>query len=94
MAGHVDGAGAHLLELINRPSLNINGFSSGQTGAGTANVIPATATADLDLRLVVGIDWREQQQRVIDYIRSHGYFIADHEPTQQILLEHSRGENP
>jgi acetylornithine deacetylase/succinyl-diaminopimelate desuccinylase-like protein len=83
--GHVDGAGAHLLELINRPSLNINGFSSGQTGARAANVIPPTATADLDLRLVVGIDWREQQQRVIDYIRSRGYFIVDREAryTQQ-----------
>jgi acetylornithine deacetylase/succinyl-diaminopimelate desuccinylase-like protein len=88
--GRVDGAGAHLLELINQPSLNINGLSSGQTGARAANVIPPTATADLDLRLVVGVDWRAQQQRVIDYIRSRGYFIADREPTQQILLEHPR----
>jgi acetylornithine deacetylase/succinyl-diaminopimelate desuccinylase-like protein len=88
--GHVDGAGAHLLELINQPSLNINGFASGQTGARATNVIPSTATADLDLRLVVGIDWRVQQQRVIDYIRARGYFIVDTEPTQQILLEHPR----
>jgi len=88
--GHVDGGRAHLLELINQPSLNINGISSGQTGARAANVIPPTATADLDLRLVVGIDWRAQQQRVEDYIRSRGYFIVDHEPTQQILLEHPR----
>src|ERR1022692_2859955 len=75
--GHVDGAGAHLLELINQPSLNINGLSSGQTGARAANVIPPTATADLDLRLVVGIDWRVQQQRVVDFIQSRGYFIVD-----------------
>jgi len=88
--GHVDGNGAHLLELINQPSLNINGLSSGQTGARAANVIPPTATADLDLRLVVGIDWHAQQQRVEDFIRSRGYFIVDHEPTQQILLEHPR----
>src|SRR5579863_6377186 len=88
--GHVDGAGKHLLELINQPSLNINGFSSGQTGSRAANVIPPTATADLDLRLVVGIDWHAQQQRVIDYIRSRGYFIVDREPTQQILVEHPR----
>jgi acetylornithine deacetylase/succinyl-diaminopimelate desuccinylase-like protein len=86
--GHVDGAGAHLLELINQPSLNINGFSSGQVGARATNVIPSTATADLDLRLVVGIDWRVQQQRVEEYIRSRGYFIVDHDPTQQILLGH------
>jgi acetylornithine deacetylase/succinyl-diaminopimelate desuccinylase-like protein len=88
--GHVDGGGAHLLELINQPSLNINGLSSGQTGPRATNVIPPTATADLDLRLVVGIDWRVQQQRVVDYIRSRGYFVVDREPTQQILLEHPR----
>ncbi len=88
--GHVDGSGKHLLELINQPSLNINGLSSGQTGAHATNVIPPTATADLDLRLVVGIDWREQQQRVLDYIRSRGYFIVETEPTREILMGHSK----
>ena len=88
--GRAEGGGTHLLELINQPSLNINGLSSGQTGARAANVIPPTATADLDLRLVVGIDWRAQQKRVEDYIRSRGYFVVDHEPTQQILVEHPR----
>jgi acetylornithine deacetylase/succinyl-diaminopimelate desuccinylase-like protein len=85
---HVDGAGAHLLDLINQPSLNINGLSSGQTGARAANVIPPTATADLDLRLVEGIDWREQQERVVNYIRSRGYFVVEHEPTREILTGH------
>jgi acetylornithine deacetylase/succinyl-diaminopimelate desuccinylase-like protein len=88
--GRVDGSGAHLLELINQPSLNINGLSAGQTGPRAANVIPPTATVDLDLRLVVGIDWRQQQQRVIDYFSSRGYFIVDRVPTQKILLEHPR----
>jgi len=88
--GHVDGGGEHLLSLINQPSLNINGLSSAQTGAHAANVIPPTATADLDLRLVVGIDWREQQKRVVDYIRSRGYFIVDVEPTREILLAHPK----
>ncbi len=88
--GRTDNAPRHLLSLLNEPSLNINGLSSGQTGAHAANVIPPTATADLDLRLVVGIDWRHQQQRVIDYIRSRGYFIVDTEPTQQILTSHPR----
>lgn len=86
--GHVDGNGKHLLELINEPSLNINGFASGQIGAHATNVIPPTATADLDLRLVVGIDRLEQQQRVIDYVRSRGYFVVESEPTREVLLTH------
>jgi acetylornithine deacetylase/succinyl-diaminopimelate desuccinylase-like protein len=88
--GHTDGSGGHLLELINQPSLNVNGIASGQTGAHAANVIPPTATADLDLRLVVGVDWREEQRRVVDYIRSRGYFIVETEPTREVLLAHPR----
>ena len=88
--GHTEGGGEHLLSLINQPSLNVNGISAGQTGARAANVIPPTATADLDLRLVVGIDWRAQQQRVIDYIRSHGYFIDEAEPSRETLLAHPK----
>jgi acetylornithine deacetylase/succinyl-diaminopimelate desuccinylase-like protein len=53
-------------------------------------VIPPTATADLDLRLVVGIDWRDQQQRVIEYVRSRGYFVVDTEPTRDILTTHPK----
>lgn len=88
--GHTDGGGAHLLELINQPSLNVNGLSSAQTGAHAANVIPPEAVADLDLRLVVGVDWRTQQQRVIDYVRSRGYFVVDHEPSKEELTSHPR----
>lgn len=88
--GRVDGNGERLLELINEPSLNINGFASGQIGAHATNVIPPTATADLDLRLVVGIDWRQQQQRVIDYVRSRGYFVVESEPTREILTQHPK----
>ena len=88
--GHVDGGGAHLLDLLNLPGLNINGMSSGQTGARSTNVIPSTATVDLDLRLVVGIDWRKQQDRVVDYIRSQGYFVVETPPTPEILLQHPK----
>jgi acetylornithine deacetylase/succinyl-diaminopimelate desuccinylase-like protein len=88
--GHVDGGGKHLLDLLNLPTLNINGISSAQTGPHATNVIPSTATVDLDLRLVVGIDWREQQNRVIDYIRSQGYFVVDSPPNRDILLSHAK----
>jgi acetylornithine deacetylase/succinyl-diaminopimelate desuccinylase-like protein len=88
--GHTEGNGAHLLDLINLPSLNISGLTSAQTGAHAANVIPPTATASLDLRLVVGIDWRAQQQRVVDYIQSRGYFVTDTEPTREVLLAHPK----
>jgi len=76
-----EGGGKSLLELINQPSLNINGFASGDVGALARNVIPTTATAVLDLRLVRGNDHQRQIQRVIEHIRNHGYQVLDREPT-------------
>jgi len=79
----VETPGLTLAEAINLPSLNINGIQSGNVGKQASNVIPTTATAVLDLRLVLGNDWQKQQQKVIDHIRSQGYHVIDHEPTDE-----------
>ncbi|MEP6676589.1 MAG: M20/M25/M40 family metallo-hydrolase [Ferruginibacter sp.] len=73
--------GLSLTEAINQPSLNINGMQSGNVGKLASNQIPVSATAVLDLRLVLGNDWKRQQQKVIDHIKAQGYFVTDHEPT-------------
>jgi len=88
--GHVDGSGRKLLELLNLPSLNVNGMAAANVGARANNVIPTRAVADLDLRLVVGEHWQEQQKRVVDYIRSQSYFVVDSEPSHDVLLTHPR----
>jgi acetylornithine deacetylase/succinyl-diaminopimelate desuccinylase-like protein len=43
-----------LIDLIAQPSLTICGFSSASVGATARNVIPATAEATIDLRVVSG----------------------------------------
>src|SRR5260221_37263 len=78
-----EGAGKNLLELINLPSLNINGISSGDVGALARNVIPTTATAVLDLRLVKGNDYKRQVQRLVEHIRKQGFFVSDHDPSDE-----------
>jgi acetylornithine deacetylase/succinyl-diaminopimelate desuccinylase-like protein len=84
-----EGNGKSLLELINQPSLNINGMSSGDVGALARNVIPTTATAVLDLRLVKGNDHARQVQRLIDHIRKQGFHIIDHDPTDAERKTHA-----
>lgn len=73
--------GKSLVESINLPSLNINGMQSANVGKLASNVIPTMATAVLDLRLVLGNDWKRQQQKVIDHIKLQGYTVINHEPT-------------
>jgi hypothetical protein len=43
-----------------------------------------------DLRLVKDLDWKMQQQRVVDYIAAHGYFITDGPPHKAMLLAHPK----
>jgi len=81
-----ENAGKSLLELINEPSLNINGMSSGDVGALARNVIPTTASAVLDLRLVKGTDYQRQVERLIAHIRKQGFHVIDHDPTDQERL--------
>ncbi|GAB2814529.1 zinc-binding metallopeptidase family protein [Ferruginibacter profundus] len=75
--------GTGLNEAINLPSLNINGIQSGNVGKQSSNQIPTFATAVIDLRLVLGNDWKRQQQKVIDHIKAQGYYVTDHEPTDE-----------
>jgi acetylornithine deacetylase/succinyl-diaminopimelate desuccinylase-like protein len=81
-----ENAGKSLLELINEPSLNINGMSSGDVGALARNVIPTTATAVLDLRLVKGNDYQRQVDRLIAHIRKQGFHVIDRDPTDEERL--------
>ncbi len=79
--GWAEGGGATLTELINLPSLNINGMSSADVGAEARNVIPTIATAALDLRLVLGNSPDRQIDRVVAHIRAQGYEVLDRAPT-------------
>jgi acetylornithine deacetylase/succinyl-diaminopimelate desuccinylase-like protein len=84
-----EGAGKSLLELINEPSLNVNGFASADVGALSRNIIPTTATAALDLRLVKGNDYRRQVERLIAHIKRQGFFVVDHDPTDAERAAHA-----
>ena len=86
--GRTENSGKSLMELINVPSLNINGFASGDVGALARNVIPTKASAVLDLRLVKGNDHARQVERLIAHIRKQGYFITDHDPTDGERAQH------
>jgi len=88
--GRTEGAGKSLVELLNYPSLNIRGISSARSGDQASNVIPSTATAAIDMRLVKGISPDQARSRVVDHIRKQGYFIVDHDPDPDTLMSHTR----
>lgn len=77
-----EGGGKKLVELINLPSLNIRGLSSAAVGPRARNVIPSTATAAIDIRLVKGITPEQATERVIAHIRKQGYHVVRAEPDE------------
>jgi acetylornithine deacetylase/succinyl-diaminopimelate desuccinylase-like protein len=80
--------GRPLNEAIALPSLNINGMRSGNVGDQATNMIAETATAVLDLRLVVGNDPQRQYQKLLVHVRSQGYYVIEREPTAEERLAH------
>src|SRR5689334_9873409 len=82
--------GKTLQESINLPSLNINGIESSNVGTIQANVIPISASAVIDLRLVLGNDWKRQQQKLVNHIAAQGFYITDHPPTDEERSAHAK----
>ena len=80
--GWTEGGGASLTELIHLPSLNVNGIRAADVGDNARNVIPTSATATLDLRLVLGQTPERQIDRVVAHIRAQGYEVLDRDPTR------------
>ena len=88
--GSTEGDGVPLTQLITLPSLNIRGFSSSHVGAEASNVIPATATASIDIRLVKGMDPQRTGDRVVEHIRKQGFYVVDSEPGAEIRMAHAK----
>ncbi len=83
------------------PTLNINGILSANVGKLAANVIPTTAMATLDLRLVKGNDTERQIAKLVKHIQKQGFHITQTEPTDEerakypniISITHGSGYN-
>ncbi len=88
--GGVEGGGKKLTELITLPSLNIRGMASSRMGSQASNVIPASAAASLDVRLVKGMDPLKTAQRVTEHIRKQGFFVVDQEPGADVRMAHAK----
>ena len=83
-----EGAGRSLAELINEPSLNIDGLRSEYVGSEARTIIPSEATAAIDLRLVKGIDPKKQVDRLIAHIKKQGYLVSIEAPDRATRLKH------
>jgi acetylornithine deacetylase/succinyl-diaminopimelate desuccinylase-like protein len=85
-----EGNGKSFIELLHLPTLNINGIRSADVGELAANIIPVKAEATLDLRLVLGNEVDKQINKVVKHIKSKGFHIIDHEPTDEERMKYGK----
>ena len=81
--GTIDSVGSNYQTALQYPSLNIRGLSSAWTGNEVRTIVPATATAEIDMRLVVESPPERQVELLRKHIESQGYLILDRKPTSE-----------
>lgn len=77
-------------ERLLLPSLTIRGLSSGNTGKLARNIIPATATASIGMRLVKGCDPEKQKDLVEAHIKKQGFHIVRERPDLNTRLKYPK----
>lgn len=86
----VDKVAPNFQEAMQYPTLNIRGLDALYVGEKSRTLIPAWATAEIDIRLVPSSD----PQRLINLVRKHvedkGYYIVATEPTEEERMKYPR----
>jgi acetylornithine deacetylase/succinyl-diaminopimelate desuccinylase-like protein len=85
-----EGPARLLAEAIQVPSLNVGGIRAADVGDNARNVVPASAAAHIDLRLVKGNDHKRQVTKLIRHIERQGYTVLDRPPTLEERLRFPR----
>lgn len=73
-----------------RTALNVSGWAGGGVQDGARNVVPASATAFLDFRLVPGQTPEGVRAATEAFLRGRGWHLVRGEPTREERLAHPR----
>ncbi len=85
-----DKVGDSLQEAIQYPSLNVRGLRSAWIGGQARTIVPATATAAIDVRLVKETKPDDIYQKLLTHIEGQGFHIVAEEPDDAIRAIHGR----
>jgi acetylornithine deacetylase/succinyl-diaminopimelate desuccinylase-like protein len=77
-------------EALQYPSLNIRGLGSAWIGQKARTIVPESATAELDLRLVPESDGTRLKNLVRKHIEKQGFYIMDTIPSRKDRMGHDK----
>ena len=88
--GGSEAPGSSYPARLMEPSFNVRGLRAADVGASARNVVPAQATASVDVRLGAGDDPNVMLDRVKAHIESRGYEVVERAPTSTERRTHRR----
>jgi len=85
-----DKIGNNFQESLQYPTLNIRGMDALFIGKEARTLIPATATAEIDIRLVPSSNPEKLINLVRKHVESQGYYIVEKEPTEEERMKYPK----
>jgi acetylornithine deacetylase/succinyl-diaminopimelate desuccinylase-like protein len=88
--GRTDQVGSTYQESIQYPSLNIRGMRSAWVGPEARTIVPATALAEVDIRLVPESDPERLFSLIIKHIQDQGFHIVESDPSDEERVQYPK----
>lgn len=88
--GRTDQVGQSYQESIQYPSLNIRGMESAWVGKEARTIVPATAIAEMDVRLVPESDPERLFSLIKKHIEGQGFQILERDPTDEERMKYPK----
>lgn len=85
-----DQVGETYQESIQYPSLNIRGLESAWVGSEARTIVPATAIAEIDMRLVPESDPERLFELIKNHIEQQGFHIITKDPTEEERMNYPK----
>lgn len=79
-----------LQDALQYPTLNVRGMISAHVGAGARTIIPDSATASIDIRLVKETPAVSMVEKLRAHVRAQGYHVVDAPPDDATRSKHSK----
>jgi acetylornithine deacetylase/succinyl-diaminopimelate desuccinylase-like protein len=87
---NTDNIGNNFQEAIQYPALGILGLEAAWVGKETRTIIPATAIAEMNIRLVKETKGDRMVKLVRDHIINQGYHLVENEPTEEERMKYTK----
>lgn len=87
---NTDNIGNNFQEAIQYPALGILGMEAAWVGKETRTIIPATALAEMNIRLVKETEGERMVKLVRDHVVKQGYYLVDDKPTEEERMKYTK----